>query len=140
MPINYQDYPTNWKTEIRPMIMARAKHCCEVCGAEHLSLMLSKSRVQLTAPFTSYRVAKESAGWYHEPGDKAIVIVLTIAHLDHDTANNAPENLKALCQRCHLEYDQTHHRRNASAKRNRMPGQGELFEKIPATNTKASDR
>lgn len=127
MPIDYHDYPANWKTEIRPMIMKRAGNRCEVCGAEHLSLMLSKSRVSLTAAFASYRAAKEAAGWYHEPGDKAIVIVLTIAHLDHDPGNNVPENLKALCQRCHLEYDAGQHRRNASAKRNRMPGQGELF-------------
>ena len=28
---------------------------------------------------------------------------LTIHHLDGDTSNNSRENLKALCQRCHLK-------------------------------------
>ena len=37
-------------------------------------------------------------------------VFLTTAHLDHDPANNADDNLKALCQRCHLAYDAPHHR------------------------------
>jgi len=31
--------------------------------------------------------------------------VLTVAHLDHDISNNELSNLRALCQRCHLDYD-----------------------------------
>jgi hypothetical protein len=37
-------------------------------------------------------------------------VVLTVAHLDHNPENNAEENLKAMCQRCHLRYDQHHHK------------------------------
>ena len=37
-----------------------------------------------------------------ETGSK---VVLTIAHLDHNPANNAPENLRAWCQRCHNKFD-----------------------------------
>jgi hypothetical protein len=29
MPINYKEYPANWKTEIRPSILERAGHKCE---------------------------------------------------------------------------------------------------------------
>lgn len=32
-------------------------------------------------------------------------IVLTIAHLNHDPRDNSADNLAALCQRCHLGYD-----------------------------------
>jgi 5-methylcytosine-specific restriction endonuclease McrA len=32
-------------------------------------------------------------------------VILTVAHLDHTPENCAPENLKAWCQRCHLNYD-----------------------------------
>ena len=33
------------------------------------------------------------------------VVILTVAHLDHQPENNAPENLRAWCQRCHNTYD-----------------------------------
>lgn len=36
-------------------------------------------------------------------------VVLTVAHLDHDPANNERSNLRAMCQRCHLAYDREHH-------------------------------
>jgi 5-methylcytosine-specific restriction endonuclease McrA len=31
--------------------------------------------------------------------------VLTVAHLDHQPENNSPENLRAMCQRCHNRMD-----------------------------------
>lgn len=44
-------------------------------------------------------------------------VILTVAHLDHDPQNCADENLKALCQRCHLRHDIEHHKRNAAKTR-----------------------
>lgn len=38
-----------------------------------------------------------------------IVIVLTIAHLDQQPENNEEENLRALCQRCHVRLDPQWH-------------------------------
>ncbi len=35
--------------------------------------------------------------------------VLTVAHLDRNPGNNAPDNLKALCVVCHLNYDRAEH-------------------------------
>ena len=35
MPIDYSDYPKNWKTEIVPAVLVRAGHCCEFCGLEN---------------------------------------------------------------------------------------------------------
>lgn len=36
-------------------------------------------------------------------------VVLTVAHLDHTPENCDPDNLRAMCQRCHLAYDREHH-------------------------------
>jgi hypothetical protein len=35
--------------------------------------------------------------------------VLSAAHLDSDPANNRVNNLRALCQRCHMLHDRSHH-------------------------------
>lgn len=38
--------------------------------------------------------------------------VLATAHRNHDMADNAPANLTAFCQRCHMVHDRPeHHRR-----------------------------
>lgn len=31
MPIDYNKYPPNWKTEIRPAVLKRADNKCECC-------------------------------------------------------------------------------------------------------------
>jgi hypothetical protein len=40
MPIDYKNYPANWKTEIRPAILQRAQNKCEQCGVKNASLIL----------------------------------------------------------------------------------------------------
>ena len=47
-----------------------------------------------------------SADW---PAARRIRLVLTIAHLNHISGDDRDENLKALCQWCHLNYDKAHH-------------------------------
>ncbi|HXJ71709.1 MAG TPA: hypothetical protein VNM37_02610 [Candidatus Dormibacteraeota bacterium] len=47
------------------------------------------------------------------------LVMLTVAHLNHQPADCRDENLKAMCQRCHLRYDIDHHQRNAAATRRR---------------------
>jgi 5-methylcytosine-specific restriction endonuclease McrA len=91
MPIDYRNYPPNWKSEIRPRIMARSGGKCEWCGAINYQ----------PHPITGGKV------------------VLTIAHLNHDTTDNRDENLAALCNKCHLTYDAPHHVANAKATRAR---------------------
>lgn len=59
-----------------------------------------------------------------ETGSK---VVLTIAHMDQDVANNEDDNLRALCQRCHLKWDHEQHQRNARQTRFRKVGQPDLF-------------
>lgn len=88
------------------------------------------------------RARKEAAGWRCEgspayPGCRAehgkphpatgSIVVLTVAHLDHNPANNDPANLRAYCQRCHNTYDQPHRLSNAWLTRARKVGQLILF-------------
>lgn len=60
-------------------------------------------------------------------GDPPIVIVLTVAHLDHQPENCADDNLRALCQRHHLAHDHQHHLASAQATRRARAGTLELF-------------
>lgn len=82
MPIDYSKYPPNWKTEIRPAVLARAENRCEHCGVDNYSINARGTKV-----------------------------VLTIAHLDHDSSNHDVQldRLAALCQACHLKYDMARH-------------------------------
>lgn len=108
MPCDPTKYPENWKTEIRPRILKRDGHRCKKCGLPNHAIVLSRSRT-LLAEYDKHHTAREARGFYNEPGDPATVIVLTIAHLDHDTANNDAANLAALCQKCHLTHDAQQH-------------------------------
>jgi hypothetical protein len=54
-------------------------------------------------------------------------VVLTVAHLNHDPSDCRPENLKAMCQRCHLRYDAEQHRKHSAETRRRKKSNGELF-------------
>lgn len=33
------------------------------------------------------------------------IVLLTVAHMDHDETHADPERCRALCQRCHLKWD-----------------------------------
>ena len=76
-PENKARYPKDWKQISLRIRVERAGNKCEWCAAEN--------------------------GKPH-PETKSMV-VLTVAHLDHQPENCADENLKALCQRCHNKYD-----------------------------------
>jgi len=101
MPIDYKNYPPNWTT-ISYNVKAAAGWMCEFCGAHHGSA-------------------------HPETGS---TVILTVAHLDHDTTHNTRDNLRALCQRCHLRYDAQLHAQHAAETRRRKrieAGQLEMF-------------
>jgi 5-methylcytosine-specific restriction endonuclease McrA len=119
MPINYDDYPKNWRTEIRPRILARDKHCCAHCGVKNYTV---GQRRGSEGKIKVFHVAKDHAGarsWKKQKikakkiPTSSIIIVLTVAHLDHDEWNHQvkDERLAALCQRCHLRYDKHDNKR-----------------------------
>ena len=80
-PENKARYPKNWKQISERIRFERAENKCEACGAENYK----------PHPITGSKV------------------ILTVAHLDHQPENCDGDNLKAMCQRCHLRYDQHHH-------------------------------
>jgi 5-methylcytosine-specific restriction endonuclease McrA len=55
------------------------------------------------------------------------VVVLTVAHLNHEPMDCRDENLRALCQRCHLNYDRPRHIAHAKARRHARRATGDLF-------------
>lgn len=112
MPINYKHYPPNWKTEIRPAVLERAKNKCEHCGVVNYSLIWRFGKGD--ADWIYWPEGMESEEWTFELQRKSTKIILTIAHLDHDKENHDVDltRLAALCQRCHLRYDLKHHIRN----------------------------
>jgi hypothetical protein len=58
------------------------------------------------------------------------MVVLTTAHLNHTPEDCRPENLKAMCQGCHLHYDREHHaqtRARTRAAEQAAAGQFALF-------------
>lgn len=121
-PENKDRYPKNWK-EIRERILERAKHACEQCGV--LNHMYGYRRTDGLFLMTGFN-EKLAMVWpsLHEfiplpPWAKEIEIILTIAHLDHTPENCGDDNLKALCQRCHLRYDIKHHMGTARATRHK---------------------
>lgn len=48
---------------------------------------------------------------------RSIRVVLTVAHLNHVAGDDRDENLKALCQWCHLVYDLEHHHATRAARK-----------------------
>lgn len=123
-PENKARYPKDWK-QIRARILKRACHCCEFCKAPNRSLIeRGDGEDSGTYKNEDGKVFCDETGEYlgmariSEYHAKSIVeIVLTIAHLDHTPENCADENLKALCQKCHLRYDAEHHKINAAKTR-----------------------
>lgn len=119
MPIDYSKYPANWKTEIRPRILEREGGRCKWCHA--------RNGAELPRPCCKEPLFTDADDRCWTCRKRRPRVVLTIAHLDHDTTNNADENLAALCQRCHLTYDAKLHAANARRTREQKSGQLTLF-------------
>lgn len=107
MPIRESEkarYPSDWKA-ISLRIRERANWVCEGSPA------YPDCRAENGAP-------------HPVTGSK---VVLTVAHLDHQPENCGDDNLRAMCQRCHLTYDAAHHAKNAAEGRRARKAMGDLF-------------
>ena len=95
-------YPPNWAALSSAIRVQRARGCCERCGAENgKPHPITGSTVQLSVAHLGVPRVDGSAG------DK------------HDKSDCRPENLAALCQRCHLNFDREDHQIKARATRAR---------------------
>lgn len=133
--MNPKLYPKDWNKISRRIRFERAGNRCEWCGVENYAYRDKENGMCVTAaelqliddvPFDL---------------DNATQIILTVAHLGTPLADGTPvsksdtmdcrdENLAALCQRCHLNFDRNDHLRNRIInKRRRLveAGQQEMF-------------
>jgi hypothetical protein len=120
-------YGTNWRAVIRPRILARAANRCERCGKPNHTRVATTSGKGIFGPWMVWAITDAEnlvvSDWTDDrrewasvetydrenPEFRHIRVVLTVAHLNHEPADNRDENLKALCQWCHLIHDLTHH-------------------------------
>jgi hypothetical protein len=99
-PENKARYPRNWRSISDRIRFERAARRCECTG-------------ECRTGHTGRCDARHGTA---NPRTGSIV-VLTVAHLDHTPENCADENLRAMCQGCHLAYDAEHHAETARATR-----------------------
>lgn len=136
-PENKARYPKDWP-QIRAAILERAGNKCEKCKAPNRTRIARGAGKDVdTYMLDNADVYCAESGQYlgrcrHSDYDllRMTDVVLTIAHLDHVPENCTPENLLALCQRCHLRYDQQHHQANAQATRKARLAVADLFDAV----------
>ena len=103
-PENKARYPKDWRA-ISTGVRDRARQCCEGSPA--------------------YPDCRAANGCSHPVTGSRVV--LTVAHLDHMPENCALENLRAMCQRCHLTYDMDHHAQTAYRRRKAAARTEDMF-------------
>jgi 5-methylcytosine-specific restriction endonuclease McrA len=125
MPMNRGLYPANWD-EISRRIRERDGQKCKECGVKNGAV---GCRDQDGNFYTEEEIDRDGIA----PGailGKVIKIVLTVAHLNNTPMDCRDENLKSLCQRCHLKLDAPLHQANSAKTRHLKKvaaGQIELF-------------
>lgn len=153
MPMDRSKYPSDWET-ISAAIRERAHNRCEQCGVENGAWILRSvedgSRYLVLKDGDYYdgdfRVRMSEMDEEFALAEHDTRIVLTVHHKGilkpdgtpgdpHDKMDCRPQNLIALCQRCHLLADMPTHianrKRSRLAKREQViaeTGQGRLIE------------
>lgn len=120
-PENRARYPKDWPEISRRIRFNRAGGRCECDGRCGWLLCGTWSD-------NGHRVVCRAENGRPHPQTGSLV-VLTVAHLDHTPENCDDDNLMAMCQGCHLNYDREHHaetRAATSARALTATGQGVL--------------
>lgn len=118
MPVDLSRYPNDWAAISYHIRFERAQGRCECtgeCGRHEERCQAEHGKAH---PLTQSIVVLTTAHLGTDTGDK------------HDKMDVRPENLKAMCQRCHLLFDIAEHRYNAAVTRRARKienGQMELF-------------
>lgn len=100
-PENRDRYPSNWREISLRIRTERAGGRCECVG-------------ECGRGTHTGRCPNLNGSAAYGTGSK---VVLTVAHLNHTPEDCGEENLRAMCQGCHLHYDREHHARTAAATR-----------------------
>ncbi|WP_448203844.1 hypothetical protein [Azospirillum sp. sgz302134] len=125
-------FPTDWPIISAAIRFDRAGGRCEQCGRPH------GERVRCLADGRWWDA--DAGTWRDRHGRPASwpdiveacqvkekAVRLACCHIDHDPANNAPENLRALCQPCHLLHARPHHLRQVRITVMLRRAAGDLF-------------
>ena len=108
-PIRPEDrdrYPDDWKAISLRIRNERAAGQCECegeCRSRHHTQWLRLVRYGVEESPRCPNLNGELSQW---SGSR---VVLTVAHLNHTPEESHDDNLKAMCQSCHLNYDREHH-------------------------------
>lgn len=102
-----------WRA-MRELILGRAKNCCEACKVPN-KLGIARIDAYPGWWFTLDGEAHDQTGklQFHFRGsefdspDRLVTIRLTLAHLNRIPGDDREENLMALCQYCHLNYNRS---------------------------------
>ena len=137
MPCDYRLYPKDWKA-IRLRILERDGYCCKECGVGNGAVGYRDKDGKFYL-WSYIEDCLENHGrdlfddvlsnCFDKNGNptKAIKIVLTVAHLNHDVNDNSDENLAALCQLHHLRHDIKQHKANSRETNRKKKGLQNLF-------------
>lgn len=146
MPIRAENrwlYPIDWPQLSDAVRFGRARARCERCARPHLRRVahLGDGRWWDGAGWRSDRGRRIARGQSFALAQvRTTYVVLACAHLDHDPGNNAPANLAALCQRCHMLHDAGEHRWQRWWNAFRRRAIRDLFEDPRITRRRMSDR
>lgn len=110
-PENRARYPRDWPA-ISARIRARAKDRCECLG-------------ECGRGTHDGRCPNRQGEPAYGTGSK---VVLTTAHLDHVPEHCADDNLRSMCQACHLHYDRDHHAQTRYVTQRKGRAASDLFD------------
>ena len=141
MPCDYSKYPPNFRSEIRPRILHRAGNACELCEAKNKDYGYRDKAGKWYSSGHCLDLLERTGQDLFDEGEplshcwtkdgnptRPTKIVLTIAHWENkDPMDCREENLKALCQYCHLKKDKNQHQTNARLTRERKKGLQRMF-------------
>lgn len=141
MPMDRSKYPRDWEAISRRVRDAAGNRCqwCRVRnyavgtrdadgGFSYVAGNIYVDDMQYTGSYSEARAVADSHNENREGGPRAVVVVLTVAHLNHDTTDNSDANLAALCNRCHNRHDVGFRRGNRRATALAKKAAGDLFE------------
>jgi len=111
----------------RAALVERAGDKCEQCRKPNGWTVETHTSLNVLGLRMAWRFIRHNGPWRDQHGKRivrlthvqalkrlgpprAVKVVLTAAHLNHTPGDDRAENGRLLCQWCHLNYDQPHHK------------------------------
>lgn len=106
-----------WK-ETRERILRRARNRCEGCRVPNRKKVFrNRGMWRFTYPGGTWHRENGKSTTFQPSTDRTVTIVLCLAHLNHVAGDDRDDNLKALCQWCHLNHDKPHHKQTRQTRK-----------------------